>query len=76
MEFEINSGLHDLYNQNYLLKDDYKSLKPDHSKSGVMYGMCKVHKVQLITTTYPHSVQFCQQLVLAITTLQMFLHQY
>ena len=44
MEFEMKSCLDDLYNHNYLSKDDYKFLKPCGSKPGVMYGLCKVHK--------------------------------
>ena len=36
--------LDDLYNRNYLQKDDHKFLKPSGSKPGFMYGLCKVHK--------------------------------
>ena len=36
----------------------------------------KFIKVQLIMITYLHSVQYCMQLVLVITTLQNFLYQY
>ena len=32
MEFEVSFCLGDLYNHNYLSKDDYKSLKPCGSK--------------------------------------------
>ena len=42
MKFE--SCLDDLYNHNYLSKDDYKFLKPCDSEPGVLYGMCRVHK--------------------------------
>ena len=44
MEFEIKSCLDDIYNHNYLSKDDYKFLKPCGSNPGVMYGLCKVYK--------------------------------
>ena len=42
MDLELKSCLDDLYNHNFLLKDDYKFLKPCGSKPGVMYGLCKV----------------------------------
>ena len=45
MEFEIKSCLGDIYNHNYLSKDDNKFLKPCGSNPGVMYGLCKVYKV-------------------------------
>ena len=44
IEFEIKSCLDNLYNHNYLSKDDYKFLRPCGSKPGVMYGLSKVHK--------------------------------
>ena len=71
MEFEMKSCLDDLYNHNYLSKDDYKFLKPCGSKPGVMYGLCKVHKGTTDNDDVP-PVQFCLQLVLVITTLQNF----
>ena len=40
MEFEIKSCFDDLHSHNYLLKDDYKFLKPYGSK----YGLWKVHE--------------------------------
>ena len=46
IKFEIRSRLDDLYDHIYLSKNDYKFLKPCDSKPGVMYGMCKVHKVR------------------------------
>ena len=44
MEPEIKSRLDDLYNHNYLSKDDYKFLNPRASKPCILYGLCKVHK--------------------------------
>ena len=77
MEFEIKSCLDDIYYHNYLSKDDYKD---DYNHVAVTQVLCmdcaKFIKVQLITITYPHSAQFCLQLVLVITTLQKFLYQY
>ena len=59
MEFEIKSCLDYLYNHNHLSKDDYKFLKPCGSNPVLCMDCAKFIKVQLITITYPHSVQFC-----------------
>ena len=44
MEFEIKSRLDNLYNHNYLRRNDYQFLRPCGSKLVVMYGLWKVHK--------------------------------
>ena len=36
-------------NNNYVLQEDYKYLKPCGSKPGIMYGLCKFHKFNPIT---------------------------
>ena len=72
MEFETKSCLDDLCNYNCLSKDDCKFLKSCSSKPGVMYGLCKFIKVQLITITYHHSVQFCLQMVICNYNLAKF----
>ena len=72
MEIEIKSCLADLYNHNYLSKDDYKFLNHMAVNQMLCMDCAKFIKVQLITIMYPDSVQFCLQLVLVITTLQNF----
>ena len=46
MEENIKNCLDDLLENNYLSQEDYKQLKPVGSRPGIMYGSCKVHKVQ------------------------------
>ena len=53
MEFEIKPCLDDIYNHNYLSKDDNKFLKPFGSNPGVMYGLCKVYKVSTDNDNVP-----------------------
>ena len=53
MELEIKSCLDDLFNKNYLSKDDYKYLKPCGSKPGIMYGLCKIHKGTTVNDPVP-----------------------
>ena len=45
MEKAIKFCLDDLLDNGYISKEDFKYLKPCGSKPGIMYGMCKVHKV-------------------------------
>ena len=49
----MKNCLDDLLNINYLSKEDYKFLKPVGSKSGTMYGLCKVHKYNSSTNDIP-----------------------
>ena len=49
IESSIKNCLDDLFNNCYLSKADYKFLKPDGSKPGIMYGLCKVHKYNSCT---------------------------
>ena len=53
MESKIKSWLNDFLDKNDLSKDDYKYLKPCGSKRGIMYGLCKIHKVPQLMTLYP-----------------------
>ena len=68
MEFEIKSCLDHLHNHNYLLKDDYKFLKPCGSNQVLCIDCSKFIKVHAITITYPHYLKFCLQLVFGVTT--------
>ena len=49
----IKNCLDDLFNNNYLSKEDYKFLKPVGSKPGIMYGLCKFHKCNSSTNDIP-----------------------
>ena len=53
IESSIKNCLDDLFNNNYLSKEDYKFLKPVGSKPGIMYGLCKVHKCNSSTNDIP-----------------------
>ena len=53
IESSIKNYLDVLFNNNYLSKEDYKFLKPVGSKSGIMYGLCKVHKYNSSTNDIP-----------------------
>ena len=44
IDSSIKNCLDDLFNNNYLSKEDCKFLKAVESKPGIMYGLCKVHK--------------------------------
>ena len=53
IESSIKNCLDDLFNNNYLSKEDYKFLKPVGTKPGIMYGLCKVHKYNSSTNDIP-----------------------
>ena len=53
MESTIKLRLNDLLNNNYLSQEDYKFLKPCGSKSGIIYGLCKVHKFDPVARDIP-----------------------
>ena len=76
MEFEIKSYFDDLHKNNYLKKDDYKFRNLCVTKPGVMYRLCKGHKDATDNNNIHYFVQFCLQLVVAITTFQNFLYQF
>ena len=44
IDSSIKNCLDDLFNNNYLSKEDCKFLKAVESKPGIMYGLYKVHK--------------------------------
>ena len=44
IDSSIKNCLDDLFNNNYLSKEDCKFLKAVESKPSIMYGLYKVHK--------------------------------
>ena len=53
MEPELKSCLIELFNKNYLPKDDYKYLKSCGSKPGIICGLCKIHKGTSVNDLVP-----------------------
>ena len=53
IDSSIKNCLDDLFNNNYLNKEDYKFLKPVGSKPGIMHSLCKVHKYNSSTNNIP-----------------------
>ena len=61
----IKDCLEDLFENNYLRKEDYNFMKPCGSKPGVLY---RLWKVMMNLIDYPHFAQSFQPLIPARTT--------
>ena len=45
LEAPINDCLDDLSTKEQIIKEDYNSFKPRGSRSAIIYGLCKIHKL-------------------------------
>ena len=65
IEKKLTNLLKELKSSETISEIDYQNLKPRDSSFGVVYGLCKTHKMSL--TNAPHLDSFYQQIKLPLT---------